>query len=77
MVHLHELLVPLLDVRSLATVVILIASRGGVVLVVITPLHYFFQDSFVDLAQMLYYETRLSTVVEAHVGDGDSLVDFT
>lgn len=77
MIHLHELLIPLVDVCSLATVVVLITSGGGVALVVITPLHYLLQDSLIDLAQMLCFEIKLNTVVEAHVGNGNSILDLT
>jgi hypothetical protein len=49
LVHLHELLVPLIDVGGLAAVIIVIGSALGVVLVVLTPLDDLLQNGLVDL----------------------------
>lgn len=49
LIDLHEFLVPLVNVGGLATGVIVVASAGGVVLVVGAPLDDLLQNSFVDL----------------------------
>jgi hypothetical protein len=51
LVDLHELLVPLVDVRSLAAGVIIITGAGRVALVMGAPLNNLLQDGFVDLYQ--------------------------
>lgn len=49
LIDLHELLVPLVNLRRLATRLILIAGRGGIVLVMVAPFDDFTQNSLVDL----------------------------
>jgi hypothetical protein len=52
LVDLHELLVPLLDIRRLlAGIVVVIAVGLGVGLVVLAPLDDLSQDGLVDLAE--------------------------
>lgn len=50
LVDLHELLVPLLDVRRLLTVVgVVVLSGGGVLLVVVAPLKNLAKNGLADL----------------------------
>lgn len=49
LVNLGKFLIPLVDVGGLAAGVILLASAGGVVLVVSAPFDDLLQNSFVDL----------------------------
>lgn len=50
LVDLHELLVPLIDVRCLlARVGIVVSGSGGVTLVVLAPLDHLAEDGLVDL----------------------------
>jgi hypothetical protein len=49
LINLHELLVPLFDIASLAAVVVLVTGGGGVVLVVLAPLDDLAEDGLVDL----------------------------
>lgn len=49
LVHLHKLLVPLINVGGLATVVIVIAGTGGIVLVVFAPLDDLLKNGLVNL----------------------------
>jgi hypothetical protein len=53
LVHLHELLIPLVNIGSLATVVVIIAGAWGVVLVVFTPLDDLLEDGLVNLDKEL------------------------
>lgn len=53
LVDLHELLVPFVDVGGLATVVVVVAGAGGIVLVVLAPLDDFLQDGLVHLSQWI------------------------
>lgn len=78
LIHLHELLIPVLDVGSLLTVVgILVVSRRGVVAVVLAPLDHLPQNGLVDLR--IISITCSSCADEAvsraaaYVGNGDSL----
>jgi hypothetical protein len=50
LVDLHELLIPLIDIRSLAAVVIVVTGGGGIVLVVLTPFNDLLQDGLVHLS---------------------------
>lgn len=50
LVHLHELLVPLLDISCLlAGIGLVVGGSDGVVAVVLAPLNNLSQDCFVDL----------------------------
>lgn len=49
LIHLHELLVPLIDVSGLATVVVIVASTRRVVLGVLAPLDDLLEDGLVNL----------------------------
>lgn len=50
LIHLHELLVPLLDIsRLLAGIRLVIGSSNGIVTVVLAPLDHLSQDCFIDL----------------------------
>lgn len=49
LVHLHKLLVPLINVGGLATVVVVIAGTGGIVLVVFAPLDDLLKNGLVNL----------------------------
>jgi hypothetical protein len=52
LIHLHELLVPLLDIsRLLAGIRLVIRGRDGIVTVVLAPLHHLSQDCFIDLSR--------------------------
>lgn len=86
LVNLHELLVPLVDIGRLATRVIVVASAGGVVLMVGAPLNDLFQDGFVDLNTHTKLESPDLVAVltssgpsiwRTHVGNGDGLVRIT
>jgi hypothetical protein len=83
LVDLHELLVPLVDVGSLATgVVVLITSAWGVVLVVFAPLDDLLQDRLVDLASHKSVRDRWKCLFtgrdnQTHIGNGDGFSGFT
>ena len=49
LVHLHELLIPFINISGLATVVIVITSARRVILMMITPLDNLLKDCFIDL----------------------------
>lgn len=55
LVNLHELLVPLIDIRRLAAGVVLVTGAGRVVLVVSTPFDDLLQDRLVDLCDLSQY----------------------
>jgi hypothetical protein len=49
LIHLHELLVPFIDISGLATGIVVITSARGVILVVSTPLDDLLQDGLIHL----------------------------
>lgn len=50
LVHLHELLIPLLDISGLlARIGVIVAGNWRVVLVVLAPLNNLLEDGFIDL----------------------------
>ena len=62
LVNLHELLVPLLNIRGLlAGVRLVIGSLGRVATVVVAPLDHLAEDGFVDLEDM-------SAIKSKHIG---------
>lgn len=62
LVHLHELLIPLVDLgRLLASIVVVVTRRRRVMAVVVAPLDDFAQDGFRDLSMRV--SGLLGTVV--------------
>lgn len=49
LVHLHEFLIPLIDIGGLATGIIIVTSARGVILVVSAPLDDLLQNGLVNL----------------------------
>lgn len=76
LVHLHELLIPLLDVGSLLTSIrLVILSLRGIVAVVLAPLDHLAKDSLVDLHRCgLASLCRQSGPYTTNVGNGDGVV---
>ena len=76
LVDLHELLIPLLDIRGLlAGIGLLVGRLDGVVAVVLAPLDDLLQDSLVhlyyeDLAGVLQDERLVLVRTYVHYGNG-------
>lgn len=78
LVHLHELLVPLVDIGGLTAVVIVVGGAGGIALVVLAPLNNFLEDRFVDLRQLAWeHVTPPPQQRETYIGDGNGLARVT
>ena len=75
LVDLHELLIPLVDVRGLAAGVVIVTSAGRVALVVGAPFNHLAQNCLVDLHHgNQYYRNCRRGIWKTHVGNGNSFV---
>jgi len=75
LVDLHELLIPLVDVRGLAAGVVIVTSAGRVAFVVGAPFNHLAQNCLVDLHHgNQYYRNCRRGIWKTHVGNGNSFV---
>lgn len=72
LVDLHELLVPFINISGLATIIIVVTSARGVILVVVAPLDHLLQNGLVDLDQKVSDWLPHSTVV-TYIGNRNGL----
>jgi len=78
LIDLHELLIPLLDVRRLPSGIgIILVGRGGVMSVMVAPFNHLFENGGVDIGNRDRFFHGLFAEIADHVLDKHrSLSDF-